>query len=365
MGLLDMIYGNQPQGQQSAQAPVDPNAINPIWGVPEALIQEMKKEQQKAEMSQAWSNLFGGAANIARGAQGGPPIYDAASAAGDPNAALDGLAKRVMMFSQLRQNYETQAQRQALNKMLPELSKKLGIDPAVLNALPDATKQELALKAIQGNPAEQITLEMPEGKITAFKQRDPTSPTGFRVTDIDGRPINTAQIQQQIGDASANKKAREAEGTARGEKRAALETTLGSLDDMNMLVQQVLNDPNLPKAVGAIWDRGASFIPGTDAYGTGQRIEQLKSKAFLSSIGQMRGMGSLSNAEGMKVEAALGRLNAAQNEKDFRQSLADVQASLGRLRDVAMKEAGVMPSTPSGGSEWTDLGNGLKIRKVQ
>lgn len=365
MGLLDMIYGNQPQAQQAGQAAVDPNAINPIWGVPEALIQEMKKEQQKAEMSQAWSNLFGGAANIARGAQGGPPIYDAASAAGDPNAALDGLAKRVMMFSQLRQNYETQAQRQALNKMLPELSKKLGIDPAVLNALPDATKQELALKAIQGNPAEQVTLELPEGKITALKQRDPNSPTGFRYTNIDGQPLNMAQIQQQIGDASANKKAREAEGTARGEKRAGLETTLNGLDNMNGLVQSVLDDPNLPKAVGAIWNRGWSMVPGTDEYGTAQRIEQLKSNAFLSSIQQMRGMGSLSNAEGMKVEAALGRLNAAQSEKDFRQSLVDVQKSIGRLRDVAMKEAGVMPATPSGGSEWTDLGNGLKIRKVQ
>lgn len=365
MGLLDMLYGSQPQGQQAGQSPVDPNAINPIWGVPEALIQEMKKEQQKAEMGQAWANLFGGAANIARGVQGGPPIYDAASAAGDPNAALDGLAKRVMMFSQLRQNYEQQAQKQSLNKMLPELSKKLGIDPSVLSALPDATKQELALKAIQGNPAEQVTLELPEGKITALKQRDPASATGYRYTTIDGQPINMAQISQQVGQAAADKKAREAEGTARGEKRAGLETTLSGLDNMNTMVQQVLDDPNLPRAVGAIWNRGWSMVPGTDEYGTAQRIEQLKSNAFLSSIAQMRGMGSLSNAEGMKVEAALGRLNSAQNEKDFRQSLGDVQKSLSRLRDVAMKEAGVAQSSPSGGSEWTDLGNGLKIRKVQ
>jgi len=74
MGLLDMIFGDQDKDRQPQAAPVDPNAINPIYGVPEALIQEMKKEQQKADMSNAWANVIGGAANIARGVQGGPPI---------------------------------------------------------------------------------------------------------------------------------------------------------------------------------------------------------------------------------------------------------------------------------------------------
>ena len=363
MGLLDMIFSGDEQQRQPQAAPVDPNAINPIYGVPEALIQEMKKEQQRAEMSNAWANLFGGAANIARGAQGGPPIYDPSSAGGDPNAAMDGLAKRVMMFSQLRQNYETQAQRQAFNKMLPELSKKLGIAPEVLAGLPDNVKQELAMKAMMPTAPEQVTIDLPHGKMTALKVKDPSG--AIRYTDIDGKPINREALTQEFNQVEAAKESTKAQAKAQGEKRAGLETTLSNLDNMNMMVQLVLDDPNLPKAVGAVWDRGTSFIPGTDACGPGQRIEQLKSNAFLSSIAQMCGMGQLSNAEGMKVEAALGRLNAAQNEKDFRNSLADVQRSISRLREVAMKEAGVTTPTPSGGSEWTDLGNGLKIRKVQ
>ena len=363
MGLLDTLFGDDQQKQQQATA-VDPNAINPIYGVPEALIQEMKREQQKADIGNAFANLFGGAANIARGAQGNAPIYEQAGT--DPNAAMDGLAKRVMMFSQLRQNYEQQSQKQALNKMLPGLAQKLGIAPEVLSGLPDSVKQELALKAIQGNPAEQTTIDLPEGKITALKQRDPNNPTGFRYTTIDGQPLDMAQIAKRMADVKANEESVKAQGKAMGEKRAGLETTLSGLDNMNMMVQQVLDDPNLSKAVGAIWDRGMSYIPGTDAYGTGQRIEQLKSNAFLSSIAQMRGMGSLSNAEGMKVEAALGRLNSAQNEKDFRQSLADVQKSLGRLREVAMKEAGVSPQTSqTAGSDWQDMGGGIRIRRVQ
>jgi hypothetical protein len=247
--------------------------------------------------------------------------------------------------------------------MLPSLAQKLGIAPEVLASLPDNVKQELAMKAMMPTAPEQVTIDLPQGKMTALKVKD--SSGAIRYTDIDGKPINREALTQEFNQVEAAKESTKAQAKAQGEKRAGLETTLSNLDNMNMMVQQVLDDPNLPKAVGAVWDRGTSFIPGTDAYGTGQRIEQLKSNAFLSSIAQMRGMGQLSNAEGMKVEAALGRLNAAQNEKDFRNSLADVQRSISRLREVAMKEAGVTTPTPSGGSEWTDLGNGLKIRKVQ
>lgn len=362
MGLLDMIFGDQDKERQPQAAPVDPNAINPVYGVPEALIQEMKKEQQKADMSNAWANVIGGAANIARGVQGGPPIYDGA-AGGDPNAAMDNLAKRVMMFSQLRQNYEQQSQRQAFNKMLPSLAQKLGIQPEVLAGLPDNVKQELAMKAMMPSAPEQVTIDLPQGKMTALKVKDASG--AVRYTDIDGKPLNREALTQEFNQVEAAKELTKAQAKAQGEKRAGLESTLSNLDNMNMMVQQVLDDPNLPKAVGAVWDRGMSFVPGTDAYGTAQRIEQLKSNAFLSSIGQMRGMGQLSNAEGMKVEAALGRLNAAQNEKDFRTSLADVQKSLARLREVAMKEAGMAPATQQGGSEWTDMGGGIRIRRVQ
>ena len=362
MGLLDMIFGDQDKDRQPQAAPVDPNAINPIYGVPEALIQEMKKEQQKADMSNAWANVIGGAANIARGVQGGPPIYDGA-AANDPNAAMDGLAKRVMMFSQLRQNYETQAQRQQLNKMIPELAKRMNVSPEFLSTLGPDRIQELALKTMTPKTPEQVTIDLPQGKISALKITDANGMP--RYTRLDGTPLDMNAITQEFSQVKAAEESTKAQAKAQGEKRAGLETTLSGLDNMNTMVQQVLDDPNLPKAVGAIWNRGWSLVPGTDEYGTAQRIEQLKSNAFLSSIAQMRGMGSLSNAEGMKVEAALGRLNAAQNEKDFRQSLVDVQKSLSRLRDVAMKEAGVAPASPQGGSEWTDMGGGVRIRRVQ
>lgn len=362
MGLLDMIFGDQEQ-QKAQQPQVDPNAINPIYGVPEALIQEMKKEQQRAEASNAWANLFGGAANIARGIQGGPPIYDPSSAGGDPNAAMDGLAKRVMMFSQLRQNYEQQSQRQALNKMVPDLAKRLNVSPEFLSTLGPDRIQELAMKAMTPKAPEQVTIDLPQGKISALKITDQNGMP--RYTRLDGTPLDTSALSQEFAQVKATEAAQTAQAKAQGEKRAGLDTTLSNLDNMNTMVQQVLDDPNLPKAVGAIWDRGWSLVPGTDEYGTAQRIEQLKSNAFLSSIAQMRGFGQLSNAEGMKVEAALGRLNAAQNEKDFRQSLADVQKSLSRLRDVAMKEAGVTPASSQGGSDWQDLGNGIRIRRVQ
>lgn len=170
MGLLDMIFGDQDKDRQPQAAPVDPNAINPIYGVPEALIQEMKKEQQKAEMSSAWANVIGGAANIARGVQGGQPIYDGAGGGSDPNAAMDNLAKRVMMFSQLRQNYEAQAQRQQLSKMIPDLAKRLSVSPEFLSSLGPDRIQELVLKSMSPSEIE-LLFDTDKRPIGAFDKK--------------------------------------------------------------------------------------------------------------------------------------------------------------------------------------------------
>lgn len=363
MGLLDMLFGDQDKERQPQAAPVDPNAINPIYGVPEALIQEMKKEQERADKASAWANLFGGAANIARGVQGGPPIYDPSSSATDPNAAMDGLAKRVMMFSQLRQNYDQQAQRQSLNKMLPDLAKRLNVSPEFLQTLGPDRIQELAMKAMTPKAPEQVTIDLPQGKISALKVTDASGMP--RYTRLDGTPLDMNAVTQEFSQVEAARESTKALAKAQGEKRSAIDTSLNSLDSLNAMVQDVLDNPKLSGAVGNVVDRGWSMVPGTDEYGVGQRIEQLKNNAFLAAIPAMRGLGQLSNMEGAKVSEAFARLDRAQNEKDFRQALYDAQKSISRLRDVAIKEAGMSPATSQGGNDWTDLGNGVKIRKVQ
>lgn len=140
MGLLDMLFGGGDQPQGAGRPAIDPTAMNPIYGIPEGLLAEIKKEQQKAEMGQAWANLFGGAANIARGVQGGPPAYDpgsAGGAGGGGGLAIDGIVERAMKFSQLRDMMDKRQQLASQRAAIPQLAKALGIPESMAAGLID------------------------------------------------------------------------------------------------------------------------------------------------------------------------------------------------------------------------------------
>jgi len=147
MGLLDMLFGGGDQPSAKGQA-IDPMAINPMYGIPEGLLAEMKKEQQKAEMGQAWANLFGGAANIARGVQGGPPIYEPGSAGGGAGGSglsgMDGIVERAMKFSQLRSQIQSQ---QSVAQIRQAIAADPNLTPAEKQAY--ATNPEAYLKLME------------------------------------------------------------------------------------------------------------------------------------------------------------------------------------------------------------------------
>jgi hypothetical protein len=80
----------------------------------------------------------------------------------------------------------------------------------------------------------------------------------------------------------------------------------------------------------------------------------------------MRGMGSLSNAEGQTATAAITRMDTATSEEEFNAALADYEEIVKLGRDRAAKrlkapaEAGDAPAPGSDG--WTVLPNGVKVR---
>lgn len=62
-------------------------------------------------------------------------------------------------------------------------------------------------------------------------------------------------------------------------------------------------------------------IPGTAAADTEALVDTLKSQGFMSGIQQMKGMGSLSNAEGEKIMSAIGSLTPGQSEKSAKSAI--------------------------------------------
>jgi hypothetical protein len=138
---------------------------------------------------------------------------------------------------------------------------------------------------------------------------------------------------------------------------AVADRTLGYIDE-------VRNHPG--KGQGTGLSSYGNWIPGTSGKDFQNRVDQLKSGAFLSAIDEMRGMGSLSNAEGQTATAAITRMDTATSEEEFNAALADYEEIVKLGRDRAAKrlkapaEAGDAPAPGSDG--WTVLPNGVKVR---
>jgi hypothetical protein len=102
---------------------------------------------------------------------------------------------------------------------------------------------------------------------------------------------------------------------------AAGETALDLLD-------QIKTHPELANATG--FTSFANAIPGTARYGFQNLVEQAKSGAFLTAIQEMRGLGSLSNAEGQTATAAVTRMNTALSKEDFLKAVDDYEKIIRR-----------------------------------
>jgi hypothetical protein len=140
--------------------------------------------------------------------------------------------------------------------------------------------------------------------------------------------------------------------------------TLGYIDE-------VRNHPG--KGQGTGLSSYGNWIPGTSGKDFQNRVDQLKSGAFLSAIDELRGMGSLSNAEGQTATAAITRMDTSTSEEEFNAALDDYEAivKLGRDRaakrlkapeDAAAPDEVPAAGLPTGSDGWTVLPNGVKVR---
>lgn len=114
-------------------------------------------------------------------------------------------------------------------------------------------------------------------------------------------------------------------------RQAGFDSTRQTIGTINRL----LSSPGRTGATGT-WNLNR-HIPGTDAADFAAEVETLKAQTFLPMVQQLRGMGALSNAEGDKLNAAVGALNFNMSEKAFAESL-------GRIRDqfgLALQRAGI------------------------
>jgi hypothetical protein len=96
---------------------------------------------------------------------------------------------------------------------------------------------------------------------------------------------------------------------------------------MANLLQQANTHPGKAWGVG-VFGKAASLVPGSDAYGYAQLMDQIKNRNFLTSYDILRGGGQISNVEGEKAAQAQARLSQAQNKEDFQKALNEFEMTV-------------------------------------
>jgi hypothetical protein len=183
--------------------------------------------------------------------------------------------------------------------------------------------------------------------------------TTYQTRDRAGNVIGTAPIDV------AGKQTQEAIGTAQGNAIAAAPGDLQAGQNALGILDQIRNNPY--KARGTGMSSILNNVPGTGGYDFSNLVDQAKSGAFLTAIQQMRGLGSLSNAEGGAATAAVTRMNTATSEEAFNAALDDYEKIIkqgmtraqGRIQQSGgqvQAPPGIAPTAPgatSSGVKWS------------
>jgi hypothetical protein len=141
----------------------------------------------------------------------------------------------------------------------------------------------------------------------------------------------------------ANAEAQKEIGKDIGKATVSLPAARAKFDSLDTYMDGLIDDPRKGGAVGGwatnpggtLWGK----VSGTDSYAYRSKVQVATNKLFQNAVQEMRGLGSLSNAEGEKVAAAVAALDPDLDEASFNAQLQEVKAALKRWRMVAEQEA--------------------------
>lgn len=93
----------------------------------------------------------------------------------------------------------------------------------------------------------------------------------------------------------------------------------------------MLEHPGLDTAVGLSGQLDPrNYVWGSEAQGALSYIKQVQGQAFLQAFESLKGAGQITQVEGEKATQAIGRLERAQSEKDFKAAAKELQGILAR-----------------------------------
>lgn len=191
---------------------------------------------------------------------------------------------------------------------------------------------EAGLNLVYGQDADGNTIGFQPLKSGGLRQVD--VPEGIRLTpgtssvdlgtSIGIRDNKSGAIISQVPKDLAGAERQKEIGTAEGKAIAAAPGDLQAGQNAKDIITDLRTDPNRERGTG--WSGWlTNNIPATAGYDYQNKVDQAKSGAFTTAIQQLRGMGSLSNAEGDTATKAVTRMNTATSEEAFMEALNDYE----------------------------------------
>lgn len=171
--------------------------------------------------------------------------------------------------------------------------------------------------------------------------------------------------EQQRSAAAATAGAKEGATTTaklQAENAVSLPDALADIDKMRDGVKQLMAAPGFATIYGmAGVSDPRNFVPGTDAANARAMRDTMDAQAFGISIQKMRGLGSLSNAEGSKVTSAFTRatnpkISADEAKKAWNEVLYYLNLAEGRARQKAGQGGAAQPAAAPQGADNDPLG---------
>ena len=301
-GVVDALMGQQFSRQ------------NALWEQQQKMADPMYQAQLAELTAPKVSDYDARAAAAAQyGLQPGTPEYQRFVLAGD--VAVPGGANLPAGVQEL----QWRAEQAGLVPGTPEYQSFIingGGDPAAYRAL---EMQAINAGLVKGTPEFQQFMATRGAGQAAYAGQAGENAANIETGGAAAGAVAAGKVQ---GEAAANA------AFAAPADIAVADRTLGYIDE-------VRNHPG--KAQGTGMSSYGNWIPGTSGKDFQNRVDQLKSGAFLSAIDELRGMGSLSNAEGQTATAAITRMDTSTSEEEFNAALDDYEAIVKLGRDRAAK----------------------------
>ncbi|ELQ6226016.1 phage DNA ejection protein [Cronobacter turicensis] len=149
-----------------------------------------------------------------------------------------------------------------------------------------------------------------------------------RMLSAETNDLKRQEIQSRI--AANNKQLQQKQQALNDGYKDGINTLTTSMFTLN----DIVSSPALKSITGL---RGAiPNVPGSQAADTQARLDTFKSQAYLTAVQAMKGMGALSDAEGKKLDQAVGSLQNSQSEESFRRNAGVILNTLNQKRNEAV-----------------------------